>query len=113
MRQVGSTNAMRVVGRSKDGAREVVALYAHEDLETCVGVAIAAFVAQMLLGRVEPGVYYPEEAFAAPEARDRLFELGTKGAFTWIRPKGVGGTAERGKGEKAAAAAVGGQKARS
>lgn len=53
---------MRVVGKSKDGQpREAVALYAHEDLETCVGVAIAAFAAQLLLGRVPPGVYYPEE----------------------------------------------------
>lgn len=52
---------MRVVGRAKDGRGEAVALYAHEDLETCVGVAIAAFAAQVLLGRVPPGVYYPEE----------------------------------------------------
>ncbi len=51
---------MRVVGRGKDG-REAVALYAHEDLETCVGVSIAAFAAQVLLQRVPPGVYYPEE----------------------------------------------------
>lgn len=59
--QVGSTNAMRVVGTAKDDGREAVALYAHEDLETCVGVAIAAFAAQLLFGRVAPGVYYPEE----------------------------------------------------
>jgi hypothetical protein len=52
---------MRVVARAKDG-REAVSLYAHEDLETCVGVAIAAFAAQLLVpGRVPPGVYYPEE----------------------------------------------------
>lgn len=96
---------MRVVGRSKDGQREAVALYAHEDLETCVGVAIAAFAAQTLLGRVAPGCYYPEEAFAAPQARDDLFALATKGAFTWVRPQRPTGKRE-GKEEEEAASVL-------
>jgi hypothetical protein len=33
----------------------------HEDLEEIVGISIAAFVNQMLLDRVPPGVYFPEE----------------------------------------------------
>ena len=87
---VGSTNAMLVTGTTKDGKRTASALYAHEDLETCVGEGIAAFAAQVLEGKVAPGVHYPEEAFASPEGREDVFRLATKGCFAWRRPPGVG-----------------------
>lgn len=37
------------------------ALLTHEDLEKCVGDAIASFAVQMLAGNISPGVYFPEE----------------------------------------------------
>lgn len=49
--QVGATNAMRLEAVAKDG-RKVVLNYAHEDLEVCVGIATAAFVAATLRGDV-------------------------------------------------------------
>lgn len=49
--QVGATNAMRLEAVAKDG-RKVVLKYAHEDLEVCVGIATAAFVAATLRGDV-------------------------------------------------------------
>ncbi len=87
---VGSTNAMLVTGVSKDGKRTASALYAHEDLETCVGEGIAAFAIQVLENKVTPGVHYPEEAFSSPEGREDVFRLATKGCFAWRRPPGVG-----------------------
>lgn len=86
---VGSTNAMRVVGKGKDGKSTASALYAHVDLETCVGEGIAAFAVQLLEGKIAPGVYYPEEAFAEPAARDAVLELATRGCFAWERPLSV------------------------
>ena len=42
---------MRLEAVAKDG-RKVVLRYAHEDLEVCVGIATAAFVAATLRGDV-------------------------------------------------------------
>lgn len=42
---------MRLEAVAKDG-RKVVLKYAHEDLEVCVGIATAAFVAATLRGDV-------------------------------------------------------------
>lgn len=47
--QTGSTNAMRVEGTGFNGQR-VQALYAHKDLEECVGQAVVSFAAQVLNG---------------------------------------------------------------
>ncbi|TFJ87851.1 hypothetical protein NSK_001198 [Nannochloropsis salina CCMP1776] len=86
---VGTANAMRVTATSKRGTESATALYAHEDLETCVGEGIAAFAAQVLDGKVAPGVWYPEEAFASLEGRRDVFQLATKGCSTWERPAGI------------------------
>ncbi len=86
----GSTNAMKVVGTSKDGKTTATALYAHQDLETCVGEGIAAFAAQLLAGKIKPGVHYPEEICASPALREDVFRLATTGCFAWQRPPGVG-----------------------
>lgn len=85
---VGSTNAMKVVAKSKvvDGESQAEALYAHEDLETCVGLAVTAFAFQVLEGRVRNGVNYPEEIFTTKALRDEVFDIGCKGTFTWVRP---------------------------
>lgn len=40
---------MRVDGVSKDG-RTATSIYAHPDLESCVGQSVAAFAVQMLEG---------------------------------------------------------------
>ena len=83
-RLVGSTNSMKVVGTSYDG-QESVALYAHEDLETCVGLAVASFAVQVLEARVQPGVHYPEEIFVTKALRDEVFSIACKGTFSWDR----------------------------
>ncbi|CAM9746254.1 unnamed protein product [Laminaria digitata] len=81
---VGATNAMRLEAVAKDG-RKVVLKYAHEDLEVCVGIATAAFVAATLRGDVRPGVWFPEEAFDDETKRAGLFDQATRGAFMWER----------------------------
>ena len=71
---VGSTNAMRVdiTARTANGQREKITLkMAHPDLESCVGLATAAFVleaASSIVGEdkslttsIEPGVWFPVE----------------------------------------------------
>jgi hypothetical protein len=40
---------MRVEGVSVDG-RRAVSLYAHQDLEECVGLGVSAFALQVLKG---------------------------------------------------------------
>eukprot|EP00904_Undaria_pinnatifida_P012410 jgi/Undpi1/829/HiC_scaffold_10.g04293.m1 len=85
---VGATNAMRLEAVAKDG-RKVVLRYAHEDLEVCVGIATAAFVAATLRGDVRPGVWFPEEAFEDKTNRSRLFDQATRGAFMWEREEGA------------------------
>ncbi|CAN0466567.1 unnamed protein product [Ascophyllum nodosum] len=91
---VGATNAMRLEAVAKDG-RKAVLKYAHEDLEVCVGIATAAFAMATLRGEVEPGVWFPEEAFENSEKRRRLFDDATRGAFMWERevPQNVEGVA--------------------
>ncbi|CAM9602417.1 unnamed protein product [Discosporangium mesarthrocarpum] len=79
---VGATNAMRVDARAKDG-RTARLMYAHEDLEVCVGIATAAFAAATLKGDVTPGVWFPEEAFVDEDTRQRLFNDATRGSFLW------------------------------
>ncbi|CAN0237499.1 unnamed protein product, partial [Phaeothamnion confervicola] len=97
-RLVGATNAMRVEavprrdgsGGGGDGAVAAPAVlrYAHKDLEECVGIATAAFATALLRGDVAPGVWFPEEAFAAPAPRRQLLEEATRGAFLWEREGG-------------------------
>jgi len=71
---VGSTNAMRVdiTARTANGQREKITLkMAHPDLESCVGLATAAFVLEVatsivgedksLTTSIEAGVWFPVE----------------------------------------------------
>lgn len=81
---VGSANSMVVTATGKDG-RKAVLSYGHDDLETCVGIATAAFAAAVMRGDVPSGVLYPEEAFAENSARQRLLLEATREAFMWER----------------------------
>jgi saccharopine dehydrogenase-like NADP-dependent oxidoreductase len=80
---VGTANAMKVTAVAKDGLRHAVLTYAHSDLEECVGIATAAFALAALRGDVQPGVWWPEEAFGDVDKRKRLYADATKNAFTW------------------------------
>ncbi|CAN0015602.1 unnamed protein product, partial [Choristocarpus tenellus] len=79
---VGATNAMRLDARARDG-RTALLMYAHEDLEVCVGIATAAFAMATLRGDVKPGVWFPEEAFMNEANRQKLFQEATIGSFLW------------------------------
>ena len=78
---VGATNAMRVDAVGSGGKR-VTLRVAHDDLEMCVGLATAAFAAELLRGdSVRPGVWYPAEL--EPDARARILERVREGAIVW------------------------------
>ncbi len=73
-------------------------IFVHEDLETCVGHAIASFAFTMLKyskSSIESsslestlalpyGVYYPEEILDFNK-HPEISEIGTKGCSTWAR----------------------------
>jgi hypothetical protein len=59
----GATNAMRCdVSSDKDPSLRATAIYAHENLEPCVGECVVAFCAALLSGVVKPGLWFSEEA---------------------------------------------------
>ena len=66
---VGSANGIRCDVTSADKTLRLSALHTHPDLEACVGLAIAAFVDEILAGGVPPGVHFPEQLPAAARAR--------------------------------------------
>lgn len=91
---VGSTNAMRVdiIARSANGQREKITLrMAHPDLESCVGLATAAFVlevASSIIGEdktitasIEAGVWFPVEL--EKRARTNILKLVKEDAFVY------------------------------
>lgn len=97
---VGSANAMRVDGKNDKGEK-MHSIFIHEDLETCVGNAIAAFAFTMLKysesnmeidspessdgAMVLPyGVFYPEEILDFNKYPE-ISEIGTQGCSTWTR----------------------------
>ena len=43
---------------------QATTLYAHENLEPCVGECVTAFAAAVLSGNVDLGIWFPEEAVA-------------------------------------------------
>ena len=87
----GATNAMRCdVTTSKDPAIRATALYAHENLEPCVGECIAAFCAAVLTeGVVPPGILFPEEAIAG--GADAAAVLGVSQCWSSYGPSGIKG----------------------
>lgn len=79
----GATNAMRCdLHCEKDPTLESSALYAHENLEPCVGECVVAFCSAVLSGRVVPGVWFPEEAVNAGEDATAVLNLASVGAHT-------------------------------
>jgi len=80
----GATNAMKCdVSTSKDPSLKATALYAHENLEPCVGECVAAFCAAVLTDDVvPPGIWFPEEAIAGGADAAAVLQLASAGAHT-------------------------------
>ena len=79
----GATNAMRIdVSCEKDPSVKEMALYAHENLEPCVGECVSGFCAALLSDSVKPGIYFPEEAIVTKEDTARVLGLTGIGAHT-------------------------------
>lgn len=87
----GATNAMRVdVSSTKNLEAKATAIYAHDNLEPCVGECVVAFCCAALSRKVESGVWFPEEAIAGGEDAAAVLSLASVGAHTTE----VGGTLE-------------------
>ena len=79
----GATNAMRCdVTSSQDATLKVTAIYAHENLEPCVGECVVAFCSAILSGVVQPGVWFPEEAIEGGVDAAAVLNLASVGAHT-------------------------------
>lgn len=79
----GATNAMRCdVTSDKVSGLNLSALYAHENLEPCVGECVVAFCAAALSGRVHGGVWFPEEAIDGGVDASAVLKLAGVGAHT-------------------------------
>ena len=92
----GATNAMRCdVTCSKEPNLRATAVYAHENLEPCVGECVTAFCAAVLAGQVDKGVWFPEEAIAFGADTAKVLELASVGAHTTlVEGTSFGGTRE-------------------
>lgn len=85
----GATNAMRVDlttsnPNNKTDISVLSAVYAHENLERCVGECVVAFCAAILSGSVRPGVWFPEEAMNQDEDITSVLQLASVGAHTAV-----------------------------
>ena len=78
---VGSTNAMRVDAISATGKKVVSTQIVHPDLESCVGLATAAFAIEVLKGTVPAGIWYPAEL--PPTARKNILEAAKEDTLTY------------------------------
>jgi len=87
---VGATNAMRVDATCVKSGRKCTFVVTHNDLEQCVGLAMAAFVLELLEDgkrdrksntNIKPGIYYPAEL--PLESRERILEQVKKYAIVW------------------------------
>ena len=85
----GATNAIRVdvsakrgVVDGKEGGHLATAIYAHENLEPCVGECIVGFAAAVLSGAVSNGVWFPEEAVRSGDDAAAVLGLASVGAHT-------------------------------
>ena len=79
----GATNAMRCdVTSAKNPNLQATAIYAHENLEPCVGECVIAFCAAVMSDKVRPGVWFPEEAIAGGADATAVLSLASVGAHT-------------------------------
>jgi NAD(P)-dependent dehydrogenase (short-subunit alcohol dehydrogenase family) len=79
----GATNAMRCdVTSDKESSLRATAIYAHENLEPCVGECVVAFCSAILSGSVAPGVWFPEEAIVRSADAAAVLSLASVGAHT-------------------------------
>ena len=81
----GATNAMRCdVSCSKDPSIQEMALYAHENLEPCVGECVVAFCVALLSDSVtvKPGIWFPEEAINSGDDAAKVLNMASIGAHT-------------------------------
>jgi hypothetical protein len=80
----GATNAMRcdVTAPDKDPSLRATAIYAHKNLEPCVGECVVAFCAAVLSGSVKPGIWFPEEAIDSGADAAAVLDLASIGAHT-------------------------------
>ena len=83
----GATNAIRVDlstnGQAEDDPNvKATAIYAHENLEPCVGESIVAFAAAVLSGSVPAGVWFPEEAITAGADARSVLHMASVGTHT-------------------------------
>jgi hypothetical protein len=79
----GATNAMRCdVSSKKNPSLRATAIYAHENLEPCVGECVVAFCSAVLSDKVKPGVWFPEEAIAGGADAGAVLSLASIGAHT-------------------------------
>ena len=79
----GATNAMRCdVTSEKDPSLRATAIYAHENLEPCVGECVVAFCCAILSGNGRPGVWFPEEAIKGGADAVAVLNLASVGAHT-------------------------------
>jgi saccharopine dehydrogenase-like NADP-dependent oxidoreductase len=78
----GATNAMRCdVTSDKEPGLVATAIYAHDNLEPCVGECVVAFCCAILSGAVQPGVVFPEQAVGGADAA-AVLGLASVGAHT-------------------------------
>jgi len=81
----GATNAMRCdVSSKKESGLRATAIYAHENLEPCVGECVTAFCSAVLSGAVREGVWFPEEAIAGGEDAAAVLSAAAVGAHTAV-----------------------------
>ena len=93
----GATNAMRCDVSYNDDKNDnklitETALYAHENLEPCVGQCVVAFCDAILSSEssVPSGVWFPEEAINTPDDVRRVLELSSRTAHTAIVDSSTG-----------------------
>jgi len=78
----GATNAIRVDVYDEADTVLASAVYAHENLEPCVGESITAFATAILEGKVAPGVWFPEDAIVGEENIAAVLAEAGKNAHT-------------------------------
>jgi hypothetical protein len=80
----GATNAMRVdvTCETKQPHFRATAIYAHENLEPCVGECVVSFACAILAGAVRPGIWFPEQAIMGGEDAAAVLALASVGAHT-------------------------------
>jgi hypothetical protein len=81
----GATNAMRCdvsTTATTTSRLSATAIYAHENLETCVGECVVPFCGAVLAGKVRPGIWFPEEAIEAGEDAAQVLHLASTNAHT-------------------------------